>query len=261
VLPAGDTFGAVRRHELLEQLHDRLVPRTYFEVGVSAGMSMSLSRTRSLGVDPFFKIRRELHCDLQLVRQTSDEFFATPGAFDHFEGLPLDLAFIDGMHLAEYALRDFINTERHSHPASVIVLDDMLPGIAVEGGRDRRDARSHGCWAGDVYKVLDALRTLRPDLVCLELDTTPTGTVAVLLPDCSSTTLTTAYDELAEAYVVPDPQDIPDEISSRSRALDPAELLRAPIWDGLRRLRELPAAEARPEVERLLAEAGLATPR
>src|SRR4029077_2081034 len=105
------------------------------------------------------------------------------------------------------------------------------------------------------------LRTLRPDLVVLELDTTPTGTVAVLLPDSSSTVLTTAYDDLAEAYVVPDPQDLPDEVLHRSRALDPAVFLRTPIWDGLRRLRELPADEAHPQVAQLLAEAGLATAR
>ena len=251
----------MRRHELLEQLHDRLAPRTYLEIGVSTGTSLTLSRTRSIGVDPFFRIRRELHCDLQLVRATSDEFFASAGAFEHFGGSAFDLAFIDGMHLAEYALRDFINTERHAHPASVIVLDDMLPRVPVEGLRDRRDARSHGAWAGDVYKILDALRTLRPDLVCLELDTRPTGTVAIFLPDSYSTTLAAAYDELVQAYVVPDPQDIPDEVLRRSRALDPEDLLRSPIWDGLRRLRERPAAEARPEVARLLAEAGLATPR
>jgi hypothetical protein len=222
---------------------------------------MGLSRTRSVGVDPFFTVTRELRCDLQLVRATSDEFFASPGALGHFEGLPIDLGFIDGMHLAEYALRDFINTERHTHPASVIVLDDMLPRVPVEGARDRRSARSHGSWAGDVYKVVHVLRTLRPDLVCLELDTTTTGTAVVLLPDSSSPVLTTAYDELVESIVVPDPQDIPDEVLARSRALDPRDFLRGPIWEGLRRLRERPADEARPEVTRLLVEAGLSTPR
>ena len=76
-----------------------------------------------------------MQCDLKLVRETSDEFFASVDPFAHFGGQPFDLAFIDGMHLAEYALRDFINTERHAHPASVIVLDDMLPGITVEAAR------------------------------------------------------------------------------------------------------------------------------
>ena len=224
------------------------------------GKSLALSRARTIAIDPFYEIDREILCDLHLVRRSSDEFFASDGALDHFGGLAADLAFIDGMHLAEYALRDFINTERHTHPASVIVLDDMLPRVPVEGVRDRREARAHRSWAGDVYKVFDVLRTLRPDLVCLELDTVPTGTVVVLLPDATSTTLATAYDGLVETLVVPDPQDIPDEVVRRSRALDPQELLRAPVWNGLRRLRERPADEARPEVSRLLAEAGLATP-
>jgi len=222
---------------------------------------MGLSRSRSIGVDPFFKVVRGLHCDLQLVRETSDEFFASDETLRHFGGVAIDLAFIDGMHLAEYALRDFINTERHTHAASVIVLDDMLPRIPVEGVRDRALARSHRAWAGDVYKILDALRDLRPDLVCLEIDTQPTGTVVVLLPDSSSTALTAAYDDLVEAYAVPDPQQVPDEVLRRSRALDPARFLEAPIWDELRRLRELPDAEARPQVAGLLAGAGLATPR
>ena len=251
----------MRRHDLLEQLHARLSPRTYLEIGVSTGMSMTLSRTRSIGVDPFFAIRREIRCDLQLVRASSDEFFASPEPLAHFGGLAPDLVFIDGMHLAEYALRDFVNTERRTHPASVIVIDDMLPRVEVEGVRDRRTAVSHGSWAGDVYKILDALRTLRPDLVCLEVDTTPTGTAVVLLPDSSSTTLLTAYDDLVEAYVVPDPQTIPHEVLGRSRAIDPEALLRAPIWDALRDLRERPPDEARPEVARLLAGAGLATAR
>ena len=37
-----------------------LDPRTYFEIGVHIGMSLTLSRARSVAVDPFFKITREL---------------------------------------------------------------------------------------------------------------------------------------------------------------------------------------------------------
>ncbi len=104
-------------------------------------------------------------------------------------------------------------------------------------------------------------KRLRPDLLCLEIDTQPTGIAIVLLPDSSSTARTAAYDDLVEAYAVPDPQDIPDEVLRRSRAVHPARVLEAPIWDELRRLRELPDAEARPQVADLLAGAGLAAPR
>jgi hypothetical protein len=251
----------VRRHDLLLRLHELLQPRNYLEIGVSTGASLSRSRARSIGVDPAFHIERELLCELHLVRATSDEFFARAHPLAHFDEPVADLAFVDGMHLAEYALRDFINTERYTHAASVIVIDDMLPRNVPEADRDRGRSRSGPAWAGDVYKLLGPLRDLRPDVVCLEVDTTPTGTVVVLLPDPSSTTLLTAYDDLVEAFVVPDPQQVPDEILTRSRAISADALLEAPIWAELRRLRELDDAQARPAVSALLAEAGLATPR
>jgi len=251
----------VRRHDLLNSLHELLRPRTYLEIGVSSGASMSRSRARSIGVDPAFHVERELLCDLHLVRATSDEFFARAHPLAHFDEPLVDLAFIDGMHLAEYALRDLINTERYTHPASVIVIDYMLPRNVSEADRDRGRPRDDPAWAGDVYKILEPLRTLRPDLVCLEVDTEPTGTVVVMLPDAGSTTLLEAYDDLVEAFVVPDPQDVPGEIISRSRALAPDLLVAAPIWDDLRRLRDIETASARPEVTALLAGAGLGTPR
>jgi hypothetical protein len=222
---------------------------------------MTRSRTRSIGVDPAFAVQRELLCDLHLVRTTSDEFFARAHPLAHFDEPVADLAFIDGMHLAEYALRDFINTERFTHATSVIVIDDMLPRNVAEADRDRGRPRKDPGWAGDVYKVLGPLRDLRPDLVCLEVDTEPTGTVVVLLPDAESTALLSAYDDLVEAFVEPDPQHVPDEILTRSRALDPEELLAAPIWDDLRRLREHEDSQAKREVAALLAAAGLATAR
>ena len=44
------------RHELLGLLHQKMQPRTYLEIGIRTGNSMALSRTRSIGVDPYFKI-------------------------------------------------------------------------------------------------------------------------------------------------------------------------------------------------------------
>jgi len=248
----------LERHELLQGLHEVYQPRTYLEIGVNLGLSLTLSRTRSIGVDPFYKVTREIQCDLHLVRATSDEFFARKNPLAHFDEPVVDLAFVDGMHLAEYALRDVINVERFTHAASVIVIDDMLPSKVNQAARDRMAAGLRGrLWAGDVYKLISSLRELRPDLLCLEVDTEPTGTVVLLLPDPSSTVLRDAYDDLVEDYVVPDPQAVPEEILSRSRAIQPEKLLEAPIWEDLRRLRSLPDAEARPQVERLFDRAGL----
>lgn len=252
----------MRRHEFLRRLHQRLQPRTYFEIGVRTGQSLTLSRVPSVGVDPFFAVKAELHCDLHLVRTTSDEFFARPEPFAHFDQPVVDLAFIDGMHLAEFALRDFMNTERHCHPASVIVIDDVLPRSVDEGGRGRiGSAADGGPWAGDVYKVTEVLRARRPDLVVLEIDTSPTGTLVVMLPDPHDATLAAAYDDLVPEMVVPDPQEVPEWALTRSRAIDPGVLLQAPIWDTMREARERRSDQAREILSGVYARAGLLAAR
>ena len=226
----------MRRHDVLAGLHDQLRPRTYLELGVSTGNSMSLSRARSIGVDPAFTVKREVRCDLQLVRSSSDEFFARPGPLAHFGGVPVDLAFVDGMHLAEYALRDVINVARHAHPATVVVLDDMLPRNHDEASRDRR--RGHGAWAGDVFKVLDVLRSTAPELTVIEVDTAPTGVAVVLGLEAAHEALLAAYDDVLPGLLEPDPQHVPERVLQRSEARDPAGLLASGLWSELATLRD-----------------------
>ncbi|MDO9457461.1 class I SAM-dependent methyltransferase [Nocardioides sp.] len=243
----------MRRHDLLAELHRLLVPRNYLEIGVNVGGSLTLSRTRSIGIDPYYTLDREIRCDAHLVRTSSDEFFAREHPLAHFDEPVIDLAFIDGMHLAEYAFRDFVNVERFTHPGTVIVIDDMLPRDVPEARRDRSVPSGRSAWAGDVYKVLDTLREKRPDLVCLEVDTAPTGVVVVINPDPASTVLLEASDDIVESYVVPDPQHVPAEIMDRRRAHPPRELLDLPVWGELASARDLPAADARAKVEQAVA--------
>ncbi len=218
------------RHELLGRLHERLQPRTYLEIGVNQGHSMALSRTRSIGVDPAFKITEEIRCDVALIRSTSDDFFAEPEAVAHFGGIPVDLAFIDGMHLSEFALRDFINTEQLMAPTGVVVLDDMLPRNVLEAARVRRT----NAWAGDVFKVAEVLRRNRPDLVVLPVNTSPTGTVVIAGVDAVSGVLKAAYEAHELDYcTTSDPQDVPQPCLDRSTAVNAAELLDSPVWTQL----------------------------
>lgn len=214
------------RHQVLAELHRLLIPRTYFEIGVRWGDSLALSGTRSIGVDPDFKIRSELNCDLRTFAQTSDEFFARADAFEHFSGIPIDLAFIDGMHLSEYALRDFINVEKSCHRGSVVIFDDVLPRNHLEAYRIRRTKS----WAGDVYKLHDVLRRLRPDLVLVPLNTKPTGTLVVANLDPGSTVLDEALPTLVDELTAPDPQMVPEEIMTRAVAVDPERLLASDVW-------------------------------
>jgi len=247
----------VLRHQLLSHLHRLLRPETYLEIGVRKGKSLAMSRAKTIAVDPFFTVDHEILCDLHLVRTTSDEFFARRHPLAHFDRPAIDLAFIDGMHLAEYALRDVINVERYTHAGSVIVIDDMLPRSVEEAGRTRRGAARSGAWAGDVYKMVSAFRELRPDLICLEMDTRPTGTVVLMTPDPASRVLSDNYDRLVAEFVVSDPQTVPDDILRRSRAVDPALLVEAPIWERFRSLRRQSDEDVRSEIRGLLSSQGL----
>jgi predicted O-methyltransferase YrrM len=217
----------MQRHDFLRQVHRRVQPRTYLEIGVRTGASLRLSRTRTVGIDPEFEIKHPLRCNLALYKTTSDEYFTRKDALSHFQGTPVDLAFIDGMHLAEFALRDFINVERATSWGSVVLFDDMLPRSVDEAARERHTT----AWAGDVYKVQLTLRQYRPDLLLLPVDTRPTGLLLVLATDPRNTTLSDAYGDIEAQYIVPDPQVVPDEILTRSGAFAPEEVLSAPFWD------------------------------
>lgn len=216
----------MRRHDVLERLHTILQPRGYLEIGVDDGRSLALSSAPSVAIDPVNRMTAPITCDLRFVQVTSDDFFADPSALDHLPGRTIDLAFIDGMHLFEYALRDFINVERASHPGTVIVLDDMLPRNRTEALRNRRST----AWAGDVYKLLLVLRKHRPDLILLPLDTAPTGVVLVLGADPANRVLAKAYEQIIDTWVTEDPQDVPQELLGRTIARQPEEVLDAPWW-------------------------------
>jgi hypothetical protein len=160
------------------------------------------------------------------------------------------------MHLAEFALRDFMNVERFTTPASVVVFDDMLPRDVDEAARDRHTKS----WTGDVYKVPQALRRLRSDLVLIDVATKPTGTSIVLLPDRHSRVLLEHYDTLVTDMVVPDPQRVPDHVLERSFAVDPETLVASDLWEALHYLRGRPRLRAQ-AVRAAVADAGLDRPR
>ena len=256
------------RHEFLRTLHAELQPETYLEIGINTGRSLTLSRTRTIAVDPAFKITMPVSCDVHIVKATSDDFFAQPDALEHFDGAPPALAFIDGLHLFDFVLRDYTNVESVSVWSTVIVVDDILPRSVAEASRDRG---TMGAWTGDVYKLTEVLRRHRPDLLLLPLDTEPTGVLVVLGADPADRTLSEAYDEIIQEHLRPDPQPVPAEVLNRSTALDPEPFLDPALWravaaarrsgvsreEGWASVRELVAAASRPAPERQLTPAAL----
>jgi hypothetical protein len=219
---------AVHYLKFLERLHWALAPPTYLEIGVRHGDSLALAQAAAIGIDPAYKLQTKLRDDVRLYRETSDEFFTRPKP--PFGGRRIAMSFIDGMHLAEFVVRDFANVERHSDWTTLVVFDDILPRKPVEAARDRRTR----AWTGDVYKALDVLATYRPDLICLRVDTRPTGLGVILGLDPESSVLRDRYDEIVEHVVTPDPQDVPDHVLARAGAVDPKAFLASSVLQRLR---------------------------
>lgn len=216
--------------EFLGRVHERLRPATYLEIGIRFGASLELARCPSIGVDPAYELRIDTREDTALFRETSDEFFARADPLEHFGGRPTALSFIDGMHLSEYALRDFANVERHCQWPSVVIFDDVLPRDEDEAARERTTRR----WAGDVYKVAAVLARRRPDLVCLRADVEPTGVLVVLNLDPQSMVLSERYERIERNLKVPDPQKVTDDVLERRGVHTPEAVLDASFWDVLR---------------------------
>lgn len=226
----------VRYLEFLERLHGLLAPPGYLEIGVRHGDSLALARGPAVGIDPAYELRVPLPAGVELFRETSDEHFARPRPLKPLGGRRVGLSFIDGMHLAEFVVRDFANVERHAAWTTVVVFDDILPRAVEEAARDRRTR----AWTGDVYKVLAVLETYRPDLICLRVGTQPTGLGVILGLDSKSTVLRDHYDDIVAELVVPDPQHVPAGVLARAGALDPETVLRSSIWPLLRRSSAVP---------------------
>jgi len=220
--------------EFLAALHARLEPPTYLEIGIRHGDSLALACGPAVGIDPAFDLHVELGPDVALFRETSDEYFDRDDPLAPFGGEPIAFSFIDGMHLAEFVVRDFASVERNAEWNSVVVFDDILPRSAEEAARGRRTL----AWTGDVYKVLEVLARRRPDLTCLTVDTEPTGLGIVLGLDPLCNELREHYDAIVREAVVPDPQHVPDGVLARAGALDPDAVLASGVWDLLRAARE-----------------------
>jgi hypothetical protein len=216
--------------EFLERVHRTLEPPTYLEIGIRYGASLALSHAPSVGIDPAYELRNEPPPGAALFRETSDDYFKRPDPLDPLGDRPVALSFIDGMHLIEYALRDFINVERHAAWSSVVVFDDMLPRDFDEAARERTTK----AWAGDVFKIVGVLARWRPDVICLQIDAQPTGVLLVLGLDPDNRSLEENLDQILEEVVTADPQDVPAELIYRTEALDAEKVLSGSFWQVLR---------------------------
>jgi Methyltransferase domain len=192
-LPGEDYF------RIIERIHAHLRPRTYLEIGVATGSSIRLvdSSTRALGVDPEPDIDFELGPNIKIFAQTSDDFFAQHDVHAELGGLPMDLAFIDGMHNFEFALRDFMNVEALCTPESTILIHDVYPLDERTAARERTTV----FWSGDIWRLVLLLRKHRPDLDVHTIGASPTGLGIVRNLDPQSRYIRDQLDELVKEYL------------------------------------------------------------
>jgi Methyltransferase domain len=201
--------------EVLGQIHRIRNPRGYLEIGVRDGNSLELSTCPAVAIDPTpgnFVAREKL----DVFELTSNQFFRELNIKDYLQYI--DLAFIDGLHLFENVYQDFMNIEAHMEPSGMIILDDIYPNTQLQGARDRQTT----FWMGDVWKFWTRLQVLRPDLVFVEVDTSPSGLGIVLNLDPTSSVLAENFNgEVRSAQS--DTSPIPSNILDRQKSMDPTD--------------------------------------
>ncbi|PYF11829.1 methyltransferase family protein [Rhodobacter viridis] len=213
--PAAEiTKGARPYLEVLADLHELVKPGLYAEIGVRRGNSLRLARCEAVAVDPEPALSEALPDRVTLHDCASDDFFFFHGAEAYPR--PPDLAFIDGMHLLEFALRDFMNVERLMRRKGVIVIDDVLPNHPVQAERDRQSR----VWCGDVWRIVPLLRKHRPDLKLTLFDTAPTGLLVITRLAPANKVLWNGYNRILRDLAAED-ATLPPEVLDRSEALEP----------------------------------------
>lgn len=182
--------------------------RRYVEIGVNEGKNIAeIECDTVVGIDPNLSLKHNVakgKRKTELFQVASDVFFRD---FDLRQSLggDVDVAFLDGMHLFEYLLRDFRNIEKYCAPDAVILMHDCLPTNFGMTTRDphaeRLDAEPYrSMWTGDVWKIIPILRKYRPDLRLTLLDCAPTGLVAISNVNPSSSVLNDRYLEIIDEY-------------------------------------------------------------
>lgn len=212
-----DPGSKMSRHELLTEVHLLVAPEMYLETGVQYGHSLALARAArcAIGIDPEPLIVQS--GNQVIYKATADDYFTYVAEPE----MRIDLAFIDGSHMFEDALRDFINIEGHSHSGTVVIFDDVLPYSSSVGGR----TMVPGHWAGDVWKIKPIFDWVRSNsgLRYQLIDTEPTGTMLVWGLDRSNRDLAMAYDTIRRDFL--DRHWVPEDVIKRTQAVAPGVAL------------------------------------
>jgi len=184
--------------EWLRWLHDRLRPRWYCEIGVEYGRSFELIRpeTQAVGIDPVPRIERPPTSRAKLFPMRSDDFFLAGSANTVLGDERFDFGFIDGLHVFDQVVRDFVHLERFSRADAVIAIHDVLPLCEDVATPLRRTL----FWTGDAFRALLVLAELRPDLRVAAIPCFPSGLALITGLNPQNVTDTSAYAAAVAAW-------------------------------------------------------------
>ena len=188
------TKGEIFYLDILKSIHTQFQPTNYLEIGVRVGKSLSLATCPSIAIDPEPELNLDEFSNVSFFQSTSDYFFEHQT--DSIPKQGIDLAFIDGMHLFEFVLRDFMNIELHSNSNTLVVIDDIFPNNEIQASRDRKSQ----VWMGDVWKIVVCLQRFRPDLKLTMLDTSPSGLLLVSGLNNYNRTLVNQYNPIIREF-------------------------------------------------------------
>jgi hypothetical protein len=196
-------LGGMFYQNFLKRTHTVLNPNNYFEIGTLNGDTLKLASCPCISIDPSFQVSSNVlgnKSACYFFQVGSDDFFHKQNPKEIFSA-DIDIAFLDGMHLFEYLLRDFYNTEKFCAKSSIIILHDCVPLDEYMTVRDPSDpARQRSSrpeyWTGDVWKLIPILRRWRPDLEIAVIDAPPTGLVLVTNLDPGNHVLEANYEEI-----------------------------------------------------------------
>lgn len=183
--------------KVLEKLHEKRYS-CYFEIGSRTGSSLKLSCSPTVAIDPYFQLNGDFVGQKDfclLFQEKSDLFFKRPLA--NLSGLKCELGFIDGMHLFEYALRDFINLSKISTPKSIFLFHDPMPWSFEMTTRDYKSIPQNTAWVGDIWKLIPIFIELgMKDCICV-LTSARSGLLAVENPGSQQiSNLNDNFDEI-----------------------------------------------------------------
>lgn len=150
----------MKRFEIINYLIRVNNYKSFLEIGTQEQINLSnITIGKKVSVDP----DPEANADFILP---SDDFFKQNT--DKF-----DIVFVDGLHHADFAYRDIINSLKILNPGGCVVVHDVIPS-SYEGQLiplEKTLKTGTGIWNGDVWKGWIKLRTERKNLTMKVVNT------------------------------------------------------------------------------------------